>query len=188
VRSLQKEPLILASVSPRRRTLLRSKKIRFTVVPSHYREPPPGSQTPVRYAKKLALAKATGVAKRVKKGTVMGADTVVVLRRKILGKPKDFKAACRMLGELQGTTHRVITAVALVQAATGRRRLGHMTSVVTMRRLTPTEVARYAKRHLDKAGAYAVQDRSDPVVTRVEGSFTNVVGLPMELVRKMLTA
>jgi septum formation protein len=180
------EPLILASSSPRRKALLRSEKIRFTVAPSRYREPSPGEQTPVQYARGLALAKAVRVAKQLKKGTVMGADTVVVLRRKILGKPRNFKAACRMLGELQGTTHRVVTAIALVRVATGLYRIGHMTSRVTMRRLTFAEVARYGKRHMDKAGAYAVQDRRDPVVTRVEGSFTNVVGLPMELVRKFL--
>lgn len=180
--------LILASTSARRKALLRSLGVAFQVKPSRLKEPPPGKQGPIAYARALALAKARRVANGLEKGWVLGADTVVVLGRKIFGKPRSRQAACRMLESLQGTTHRVITAVAWVDAATGRHRLTHAVSHVTMRRLSPREVSRYARKHGDKAGSYAVQDRRDPVVCRIRGSFTNVVGLPLERVRQLLAS
>lgn len=141
---------------------------------------------PAIYAKKLALAKAKLVAGRVKDGRVLGADTVVVHKGQILGKPADFSDACRMLSRLQGTTHRVVTGVALVDAGTGKEKTAHAVSYVTMRRMTLEEIARTARKHQDKAGAYAVQQKKDPVVAKVKGSYTNVVGLPLELVKKLL--
>ncbi len=177
-----KPALILASASPRRRQLLRAWKIPFRVIFSRMHEPRPGRTPPVRYARRLALAKANAVARQVKGGGGLGADTIVVAGRAILGKPRSVAEAERMLRTLSGSRHRVITAVALVDATTGRRRVAHATSVVTMRRLSDVERRRYARRHLDKAGAYAVQDENDPVVTKIEGSYTNVVGLPKEVV------
>ncbi len=141
---------------------------------------------PVPYARKLALAKARVVASKVGQGRVLGADTVVIHQGKIIGKPDDFADACRILSQLQGTRHRVITGVALVDAATRKEKVVHAVSTVTMRRLGVAEIARYAKKHLDKAGAYAVQEKKDPVVSKVKGSYTNVVGLPLELVKKLL--
>ena len=155
-------------------------------MPSHLLEPPAGSVPPISYTRKLALAKARLVAKRVKEGLVLGADTVVVHRGRIFTKPTDFADACRILYALQGTTHRVITAVAVVDARTGREKVDHALSRVTMRSLEPQEIARYAKRHLDKAGAYAAQEKKDPVVVKIVGSYTNVVGLPLEVVRELL--
>ena len=155
-------------------------------------EPPPGLMEPVPYARKLALAKARLVAGKVGAGLVLGADTVVGHQGEILGKPADFAEGCRMLAKLQGTTHTVITAVALVEAATSaegkttREKVAHTASRVTMRRLALIEIARYARKHLDKAGCYAVQERKDPVVIKIRGSYTNVVGLPKELVQKLL--
>lgn len=186
--------LVLASVSPRRKELLRKLKIPFKVVPSLLAEPPPGSLDPVSYTRKLALAKARLVAQRlkaglipgIKEGLILGADTVVVHRGIILGKPTDFADACRTLSRLQGTTHRVVTAVALVDALSGREKLGHALSTVTMRSLLPPEIAQYARRHVDKAGAYAVQEKKDPVVAKVRGSYTNVVGFPLEVVQDLL--
>lgn len=157
-------------------------------MPSRWKEPPAGKTPPVLYARTLALAKARRAATRTQKGWILGADTVVVCRGKILGKPADVRSARRMLLALQGTTHRVITAVALVDAATGKHRLAHAVSRVTMRRMSLQEISRYARKHLDKAGSYAVQERRDPVVSRVEGSFTNVVGLPLEVVKTLLRA
>lgn len=149
-------------------------------------EPPPGLLGPVVYARKLALAKARVVAHQLKEGKILGADTIVVCRGKILGKPVDFAEACRMLTQLQGTTHRVITAVALVDAATAKEKVAHAVSRVTMRPMKPEEVARYARKHHDKAGAYAVQEKKDRVVKRIVGSYTNVVGLPLEKLRPLL--
>ena len=180
--------MILASASPRRRQLLKKAKIRFKVMPSRIFEPPPGKERPVSHAKRLALAKARSVAAKVSCGFILGADTVVVLRGRIYGKPSGPAQARRILKALQGTTHRVVTGVALIDAETGRARVGHSISHVTMRRLNPGEIRQYSLRHPDKAGAYAVQEKKDPVVVRIRGSYTNVVGLPMELVRKLLKA
>ena len=181
-----KEPLILASASPRRKILLKRMKIPFKVIPSHLAEPPPGWLDPAQYARKLALAKARIVARQLPGGIVLGADTVVVHRGKIYGKPADFADAYRILSALAGSTHRVITAVALVRAPDGKHKVAHAVSRVTMRRLTPAEIARTARKHPDKAGGYAVQEKRDPLVSKIKGSYTNVVGLPMELVKKLL--
>ena len=178
--------LILASESPRRKELLKQLKIPFKIIPSRIAEPPPLGLDPASYTRKLALAKAQVVARRIEKGWVLGADTVVVHKNQILGKPADFAEGCRFLSLLQGTRHKVITGVALVNAETGACKSAHAVSTVTMRRLTPPEISRIARRHLDKAGGYAVQEKKDPLVTHVTGSVSNVVGLPMELVKKLL--
>ena len=178
--------LILASASPRRRSLLREAGFHFIVVPSRIPERLPAGRPPVEQARQLALRKARAIARRVESGWVLGADTIVVAGRRRLGKPASLQAACRMLQALQGTRHKVITGVALVQAPGRRYLLRHAVSFVTMRPLSAGQVRRLARKHADKAGAYAVQDRRDPVVRKVEGSTTNVVGLPMEIVRPLL--
>jgi septum formation protein len=180
--------LTLASASPRRKQLLKEYKIPFRVMPSRIHEPPPGKLSPAAYTKKLALAKAIAVAKKVKTGWVLGADTIVVHEGDILGKPANLAGGRAMLGRLQGTTHRVVTGVALVNAKTGKKKIAHRISRVTMRKLTPAEIARYAKKNLDKSGCYAAQQKKDPVIKKVNGSYSNVVGLPMELVTKFLKA
>jgi len=174
-------------------------------------QPQPGRARPIPYARRLARAKAEAVARRLaSRGKaapgcspaahgpntwVLGADTIVVTgwpgrarKPHILGKPRTKAEAERMLAQLSGTRHRVVTAVALIHAGTGTTRIAHAVSTVTMRRLTPAEIRRYARKHLDKAGAYAVQDADDPVVTAIKGSYTNVVGLPEEVVRPLLRA
>lgn len=179
-------PFILASASPRRKGLLKALKIPFSVVPSRLLEPPPGFMDPVSYARKLALAKARIAAKQVGEGWVLGADTVVVHQGEILGKPADMADGIRMLSRLQGTTHKVITGVALVNAATGKESQAHAVSTVTMKPLSLKEIARIAPKHLDKAGCYAAQEKKDPVIKKVVGSYSNVVGLPLEVVKKLL--
>jgi len=177
---------ILASASPRRKKLLKSLGIRFRVIPSGFEEPSPKRSTPVAYTRKVALAKARRVARGIDQGWVLGADTIVVCGQQIIGKPANLRDARRILSQLQATTHRVVTGVALVNASTGKYRLGHAVSFVTMRPLNSKEISRLARKNQDKAGAYAVQETRDPVVTRVKGSLTNVVGLPLELLRKLL--
>ena len=177
---------ILASASPRRVSLLKQLKVPFSVIPSRMLEPPPGLMDPVTYARKLALAKARVVAKQAGSGWVLGADTVVVHKGEILGKPADPADGIRMLSRLQGTTHKVITGVAIVEAATGKEKVAHAVSTVTMKPLSLKEIVRIAPKHMDKAGCYAAQEKKDPVIKKVVGSYSNVVGLPMELVKKLL--
>lgn len=176
--------LILASASPRRRQLLRQWKIPHRVFPSHIPEPPPGRTPPIQYARGLALAKVRAVVRRVPRGApVLGADTIVVVGREILGKPKGAADAERMLRRLSGSRHRVITGVALVAGT--RTWVRHAVTRVTMRPLSAPDIRRFARHHRDKAGSYAIQAK-DSVVTRIEGSRTNVVGLPQELVLPLL--
>lgn len=138
------------------------------------------------YARKLALAKARAVARSLPQGLVLGADTIVVHKGKILGKPADLAEGFKMLAMLQGTTHKVITAIALVDAATSKGKVAHAVSTVTMRPIPPAEIFRCAQKNLDKAGCYAAQEKKDPVVKKVVGSYSNVVGLPLELVKELL--
>jgi len=180
--------LILASQSPRRKQLLQSARIPFRTKPSGVHEPRPGSSRPHEYAKRLALKKALFIAKQHPDDWVLGADTIVVCKGKIIGKPTDTAHAKLLLKTLQGTTHRVITGVALVHARSRTQKVRHATSRVTMRSLSEKEMDQLSKKHLDKAGSYAVQEQKDPVVIRIEGSYTNVVGLPMELTQKLLNA
>ena len=126
------------------------------------------------------------MAQKAGEGWVLGADTVVVHKGQILGKPADFSEACRMLSRLQGTTHKVVTGLALVNAATSKVKMAHAVSSVTMRPLELREIARIATKNMDKAGGYAVQEKKDPVIKKVVGSYSNVVGLPVELVKKLL--
>jgi septum formation protein len=177
--------LILASASPRRRQLLKRLGVPFRVVPSDIPEPA-AHKNPIRLVQELALRKAVQVAARMKGAVVLGADTVVVLHRRILGKPRNRQGACRMLQKLSGTTHKVYTGVALVEAGTGRKAVSYAVSTVKMRKMPLEDLRKFSRKHLDKAGAYAIQERRDPIARVVRGSYDNVVGLPVGLVRKML--
>jgi septum formation protein len=185
--------LILASASPRRRQLLKKLKIPFRVMPSHVPEDSPETN-PVRLVRELALRKALHVSRKCRalirrKGLytyVVGADTVVVCRRRIMSKPDGLQDACAMLGRLAGTRHQVYTGVAIVDARTGRSVVGHARSDVKIKRLPPEDIARLSRRHLDKAGSYAIQEKRDPIAKVVKGSYDNVVGLPVGLVQRLL--
>jgi septum formation protein len=186
--------LVLASSSPRRRSLLRELGVPFSVrVPDVDERPLPG-EPPVAHVRRLALAKARAVAGALPPGVgapwVLGADTVVVLDGRILGKPRDTDHAARMLARLSGRSHVVLTGVALVPAAGGRARTGVVRSRVAMKELDRATIRRYVAcgEPLDKAGAYAVQGRGRHLVAGVSGSLTNVVGLPLERVARMFAA
>ncbi|MBI3291956.1 MAG: septum formation protein Maf [Elusimicrobia bacterium] len=178
-------PLILASASPQRRELLRRCGVRFRVVPSGICERT-GYRQPHRITQDLALQKAHAVAQRCPRGLVIGADTLVVLGRRLIGKPQSVRGAERILTQLSGTTHRVYTGIAVVDASTGRWLSDYEVTRVTMRRLSPGVIHRVARWHLDKSGAYAVQEARDPLVQRVEGDFWNVVGLPLVTLNRLL--
>lgn len=138
----------------------------------------------------VALDKARAVARLWTGGpaVVLGADTEVVLGGRYLGKPRDAADAARMLRALSGRTHEVITGVALVEAPEGREETAAVTTRVTMTESSEAEIAAYVAtgEPLDKAGAYAVQGRGGSLVARVDGCFTNVVGLPVETTRRLL--
>jgi len=137
---------------------------------------------PASMVRRLALEKATDVAGRVRRGIVVGADTIVVLRGRVLGKPGDERQARRMLGQLSGRTHTVYTGVALVDARTDRRMTFYERTRVTFRRISQQEIRDYVRSGspLDKAGAYGIQDDFGAVfVEKVSGCFYNVVGFPL---------
>lgn len=144
-------------------------------------------RNPRKLVQELALRKALDVCKRVKPGTfVLGADTLVVLKGRILGKPRDRRHAYQMLYKLSGSTHEVVTGVALVLAGMKRQIVRAETSRVRMKKIEIDQILKLSRKHLDKAGSYAIQENRDPIARVVKGSYDNVVGLPTSLVRKML--
>jgi septum formation protein len=180
--------LILASASPRRRQLLEEAGFAFEVDPSDVVEPEPAPGVdPALYAADLAWRKAVAVARRRKAGIVLAADTVGAVDGAILNKPVDRAEAERMIRLQEGRDSDVLTAVCLVRAENWEWAGAVETSVVRFRALTDAERAGYldSLRWQGKAGAYGVQDR-DPFVEVVRGSFSNVVGLPMERLEALL--
>lgn len=178
-------PLVLASASPRRRDLLRRAGIRFEVFPADIPEIQQPGETPVAFAQRLAHSKALSVAKQLGASPprlVLGADTIVVLDGEVFGKPRDSDHALELLERLVGREHSVITAVALVASDTLRVRQATVTSRVEMRAVERDELIAYVAtgESLDKAGGYAVQGGARSFVTRIHGSETNVIGLPID--------
>jgi len=180
--------LILASASPRRAELLDRMGLSFEILPSGVDESVLPGETPEAHCRRLAVEKAEAVAQQRPGAWVLGADTIVVLGRRLIGKPRDAADAEAILRSLSGSEHRVITGVALVQSGTMQRRVRHASTAIRMRRIDDEEIRRYVSgggSH-GKAGAYAVQEGGDRYIERMDGSFTNVVGLPMELLAEML--
>jgi septum formation protein len=180
--------LVLASASPRRRQLLRDAGYPFVIHPADIDEDDyPPRILPADLAEYLAAQKANAVAKRYPNDVVLAADTVVAFGDRPLGKPADAADACRMLELLAGTTHIVITGVAVARAAANYSARSRVLSAVRMRQLTADEIARYVagNQWQGKAGGYGIQDQ-DPFVTRVTGCHTNIVGLPMTETRRLL--
>ena len=191
VEDADKAPLVLASASPRRRNLLPSLGLQFDIIISQIDERPYPGETPEEMVTRLARAKASEVAKGRDAGLVVGADSVVVLEGKGLGKPETSAQARQMLESLRGRKHEVITGVAVVDAATGRETTITQESTVSMREYSRQEMEDYVAsgEPMDKAGAYAVQDAAFRPASQVEGCYTNVVGLPLcrlaELLKEM---
>jgi septum formation protein len=174
--------LILASQSPRRKTLLRQIGLRFTVRPSAVPENLLDHETPGHNAKRIALSKAMKIAKLSRRGIVIGADTIVVLHGQILGKPRSHREARRMLRMLSGKMHTVYTGFALVDVETHNRIVDIEKTKVWFRKISDEEIEDYVASGspMDKAGAYGIQDDYGAVfVERVEGCFYNVVGFPL---------
>lgn len=175
--------LVLASTSPRRSDLLNRLGIAFEVIPSHVDEETPDLQglSPFEHARTLAYRKAQRVARQcASRRLVLGADTVVVLDQQILGKPRDEADARRMLGQLSGRWHEVITAVALLRRRPAVSWVGAVRSQVLIRPLSAAAIEAYVAtgEPMDKAGAYAAQGHGRQLIAEIRGSYTNVVGLP----------
>lgn len=180
-------PIILASTSPRRAELLTAAGIPFVTQPVDVDETARPGEAPAECAQRLAQAKAGAVA-RPAGSVVLAADTLVVVDGDALGKPRDAADAAAMLRRLSGRTHEVVTGVAI--AHDGGTIVDLVSTQVTFETLTHGEIAWYVAtgEPLDKAGAYGIQGGASRFVTRIDGSYTNVVGLPVELVYRRLQA
>lgn len=175
-------PLILASASPRRRELLREHGYTFSVEPADVEESAPLHLTPREIVLRNARAKAQAVARKHPDALVLGVDTEVIFEGEVFGKPADLEAALAMVQRLTGRTHEVCSGVWLIHAAAARERGFVERTRVHFHRRTEAQLRAYHARigPLDKAGAYAAQDDHGELIARVEGSYTNVIGLPME--------
>jgi septum formation protein len=199
--------LILASASPRRQELLRSAGIAFSVQATDIPEIPKEGEHPTSCSERLAREKALTVAASRPRDFVLGADTIVVVDQQILGKPREPSDAARMLRLLSGRSHLVTTGVCLITPAqkqissrpsgagqpeseTRITDVRSETTLVTMTKITEDEIQYYIAtgEPADKAGAYAIQGIASRWITRIEGDYSNVVGLPVSLVYRMLTA
>jgi septum formation protein len=178
--------LILASSSPRRRDLLLQAGLRFDVIPARIDETRREGEGPADYVERLALEKARGVAALFPAGVVLGADTTVVLGGEILNKPVSIENAGVMLRKLSGRTHLVHTGIAVV--AGGVERTHVETTRVFFAEISEEELAYYldSKDSLDKAGGYGIQGYAARWVTRIEGDFFNVMGLPIAATVRLL--
>ena len=173
--------VILASASPRRRTLLAQAGIVFTVEESGFTEDLTQKMRPHNLAQKLALGKAETVAVRHEEAVVIGADTLVVLGGKVLGKPETAARANQMLARLSGKEHVVITGVAIIDTKKQKRIVYSEETKVTFRKLSKKEIEKYVKtgEPLYVAGGYAIQSGAASFARRIVGDFYNVVGLPL---------
>jgi septum formation protein len=179
--------LVLASASPRRRELVASLGVPFEIVPSDIDETLDAVPLPEAVAR-LALRKARAVAASRPAAIVLAADTIVVIDGQALGKPADPGEARAMLRALRGRTHEVMTGVAVLDAATGRDAVDTAISRVTMAAFSDAAIDRYVAsgEPLDKAGAYAIQGAGGALVAGLEGSHSNVVGLPLAVTAALL--
>jgi septum formation protein len=187
--------IVLASASPRRQELLRNAGIPFTVQPADINETPLAGESARECAERLAREKALAVFQSRRQKCVLGADTIVVVDDTILGKPRDADDAARMLRLLSGRTHAVITGVCLVGPVAsgqlpvaGTTKTASETTLVTFCEISDDEIRDYVAtgEPMDKAGAYAIQGIASRWITRIEGDYSNVVGLPVALVYAML--
>jgi septum formation protein len=181
-------PLILASASPRRADLLKLLQLQFRVLPADVPEVAHEHLSPQEVCQLNAHRKTRAVAKRHPDALVLGADTLVFLDNEILGKPRDRAEAERMLARLQGRTHQVVTGVCLIHLRAHRERIFAVSTDVLFHPLDEKQIQDYLRQiyPLDKAGAYAIQEFGEYLIEEISGSYTNVVGLPVERLRAEL--
>ena len=181
-------PIILASASPRRQSLLRQLGLGFRVYEPSVDEAGEAGEDPASHVRRVALAKARAAARECKAGVIIAADTLVVVDGQRLGKPASDEQAAAMLQRLAGREHRVVTAVAVMDAASGRTETAVESTRVWFRPLDPEEIQRYVAtgEPRDKAGAYGIQGLGAVFVERIEGCYFAVVGLPLAVLARLL--
>lgn len=182
--------LILASASPRRRELLQRTLLRFRVIPSHTEETRRDEEPPQTYVARIAAEKARAVAERQPGFWILAADTIVALEGQVFGKPTNLDNARQMLTTLSGHPHQVLTAFVLLDPTGKTTAAEIVTSQVTFKELSESEVTAYLAtgEPFDKAGAYAFQGKGRDLIAQVSGSYSNIIGLPMDEVTAALRA
>ena len=181
--------IILASSSPRRADILKQHNIKFKVIPSPYQEDHTVTDFSYSFVENLAYNKAKAVVKLVKEPSVIiGADTVVVLNGKILGKPKDYAEAFEMLKKLSGRKHEVVTSIAVINTETGEEKICSVTSKVEFEKLSDEQIDFYINNYkpYDKAGSYGIQEMPLGYIKNYEGSLENIIGLCGKTVCEMI--
>lgn len=183
---MQQPKIYLASQSPRRKELLKTCGLPFSIIPTYIRETICHRPSPENQAITLALKKARSAANQIKNGLIIAADTLVVLNNRPIGKPVDFAQAKKILSRLNNSRHYVITAIAVLEIPSHRQIVDLEKTTVTTRKLSRKQLHQLAGLHLDKAGAYAVQQKNDRFVKKIRGDYYNVVGLPLTRLKIML--
>lgn len=185
---MPKKRLILASNSPRRMVLLKSLGYHFDIVPHHIVECIHNNVLPTELVQNIAFLKASDVARRVCNAIIISSDTIVVHKKSILGKPKDINDAKRTLSLLSDSEHDVISGVCVMELPSRKKMLRMEQTHIKMRTIKDEEIDRYilTGEPMDKAGAYAIQGEGRKFIEKIDGSFSNVVGLPLELLQEML--
>ena len=181
--------LILASASPGRKEALEKAGFQFEIIPSNYEEDMNQNLSPEDLVRVLSQGKARDVASKVKEGIVIGADTVGVFDGKVLGKPHTEEKNIEMLQELSGKSHSMLTGLTLIDSETGKEISRVVETKIWFKNLSLEEIENYVKtgEALQKAGGYAFQGIGRNLVNRVEGSETNIIGMPVETLQEMLT-
>ncbi len=182
--------IILASASPRRKQLLSKAGYQFAVVHPEIDEAAYSTDQidSEQYAQKLALAKAKSVAEKHPESLVISADTIVDFQGEIIGKPDNAKEARQIIQKLFSAPHQVITGIAICRLCDNIELVAHDSTTIYPKQLTQEQITEYIKsgRWKDKSGAYAIKENGDEFVEKIEGSLTNVMGLPMELLERLL--
>ena len=186
---MPKKRLILASNSPRRSVLLKSLGYHFDIVPPGIVEGIHDNILPTELVQKLAFLKASDVAGRVCDAVIVSADTIIAHEKGILGKPKDVSDARRILSILSNSEHDVISGVCVMASPSRKKMLRIERTHIKMKNIKDEEIDRYilTGEPMDKAGAYAIQGEGGKFIEKIDGSYSNAVGLPLELLQEMLS-
>ena len=180
---------ILASTSPRRKELIKKLNIEFSIMQPDYDESLSDKAFSYRLIEDIAENKNNSVANKLKEpAVIVSADTVVVFNNKVLGKPKDYNTAFRMLSMLSGNTHKVVTSVCVYNNVSHIKVIKSETSTVSFKELSDYIIDKYIMEYkpFDKAGAYGIQELPEGFINNIDGSFDNIVGLPVEMVGQMI--